>query len=119
MKDYLQIVKHPNQLSIIFNVEDEKVMEIGEKMNEINEEAYMNGYNWEAFLNHYLAKNHPELMEGMDSDPEAGTFVALYALNPENEEKANKLVEVIEGLIENEAKLYLLVEEEGNDIEWD
>ncbi len=39
-------------------------------------EAYMNGYNWEAFLNFYLEKYFPEVMTGMSSDPEAGMYAA-------------------------------------------
>lgn len=119
--DYVQIFTYENSddLSVYFTIEDEKVMKIGEKMNELNEEAYMNGYNWDAFLNYYLGKYHPEIKEGMDCDPEAGTYVAYYKSTPQNELKAKKLVEIIEDLIENESKLYKIVEEEGDKIEWD
>lgn len=52
-------------------------MEIGKKMETINEQAYMNGYNWEAFLNCYPEIHQPELLDGIETDSEAGTYVAL------------------------------------------
>ena len=79
----------------------------------------MNGYNWDAFLNYYLAKHAPEVLEGLDSDPEAGSYVAYYELSPENERKAEKFVEIIRHLIENEEVLYQVVREEGDQIQWD
>ncbi len=47
-----------------------------DERKEEKDEAYMNGYNWEAFLNFYLAKYFPEVMTGMSSDPEAGMYAA-------------------------------------------
>ncbi|HEY0030634.1 MAG TPA: Imm51 family immunity protein [Bacteroidia bacterium] len=119
MKDYVIKMKHEDSdnVTVCFYIEQNKVLDIGEKMNAINEQAYMNGYNWEAFLNYYLEKNYPELIEGLDGDPEAGTYVALY--DNADEAKADKLVEIIENLIENEALLYEIVKNEGELVEWD
>lgn len=119
MADIVNINKFDDSISITFNIEDEKVMAIGEKMNEINDEAYMNGYNWEAFFNYYLEKNAPELTDGMDTDPEAGMYCAYYDLTPENEVKAQKFAEIIYSLIDNEEELYRIVREDGGSIEWD
>ncbi len=119
MKDYTAIVKHEASLSVCFYIEQDKPFNIGEKMNELNEEAYMNGYNWEAFFNYYLSKYHKDVFENMDTDPEAGMYVAYYDLTPENEKKAEKFTEIIENLIENEEKIYEIVKNEGNEIEWD
>ena len=70
--DYVKMFQSEDgtQIDIIFDVVDDKVMAIGEKMNAISKEAYMNGYNWEAFLHYYLAKNAPEVLEGLKEDPE-------------------------------------------------
>ena len=94
-------------------------MAIGEKMNEINDEAYMNGYNWEAFINYYLRQNAPDVLSGMDSDPEAGLYAANYNLNPDNITRAEKLIAILKKLIENEDEIYQLVKESGDEIEWD
>lgn len=45
-----------------------KPFEIGKKMNELNEEAYMNRYNWNSIFNYYLSKSKPELLEGLDPE---------------------------------------------------
>ena len=121
MNKYVYVEKNEDSdtISVIFNIEQEKVFAIGERMNDINEEAYMNGYNWEAFFNYYLEKNHPEIMEGMESDPEAGTYVVYYDMSPDSEKRANKFAEIITDLVENEAKLYDIVKKHGDKIAWD
>jgi hypothetical protein len=116
---YTNIVKHEKEISVCFFIEGEKVLGIGEKVNEINEDAYMNGYNWEALLNHYLPKYYPDVFENMETDPEAGMYVAVYELTKENEQKAEKLAQILDNLIENEEKLYEFVKNEGENIEWD
>lgn len=49
--DYVKIMKYGNIINLTFNIEQDKPFDIGEKMNEICADAYMNGYNWEAFFN--------------------------------------------------------------------
>ena len=116
MADYVKVLKHENTITICFYIEDDEIFAIGEKMNELCDEAYMNGYNWEAFFSYYLKKN---LLDGMESDPEAGMYAAYYDLTPENEQKAERFAELITSLVENEEELYRIVQEEGGEIEWD
>ncbi len=94
-------------------------MAIGDKMNALNECAYMNGYNWEAFLIFYLSKNSSALLEGLNCDPEAGMYAANYTLTESNEKKAGEFAQIIEDLVENEDKIYQVVKEFGEEIEWD
>ncbi len=119
MSDYVAVVKGDESISVCLYVEEDKILTIGEKMNAICEDAYMNGYNWEAFLNYYLEKNAPDVLEEMETDPEAGMYAAYYPTSPENEARANKFAEIIRSLIEDEEELYRIVEEEGDEIEWD
>ena len=119
MSDYVSVIKYGEWVGVSFSCEHEKPFAIGEKMNEINEMAYMNGYNWDALFNYCLSENAPELLEGLDSDPEAGSYTAYYKLSEENEDKANRFAEFIESLVENEDELYRIVRENGDEIEWD
>ncbi len=121
MKDYLNIIKHEedNSISICFYIEADKIIKIGDKMEKINPLAYMNGYNWEAILDYHLRNNHPDVLENMGHDAEAGMYVAYYKGITQNEQKAEKLASIIEDLVENEDKLYALVKEHGDEIEWD
>lgn len=119
MADYVKAFNTDKYAEVCFYITDEKPFAIGEKMNEVCEEAYMNGYNWEAFFNYYLEKNAPELLEGLGTDPEANMYVAYYDLSPENEKKAQKFSDIIIHLIENEEELYSFVREYGDEIEWD
>lgn len=119
MADYVKVHKGDNRIDIWFYNEDDKPFAIGEKMYAIHEEAYMNGYNWDAVFNYYLAKNAPDVLEGLDSDPEAGSYAAYYELTTENEVKAQKFADMIRSLIENEEELYRIVREESDKIQWD
>lgn len=120
LKDYTAVIKHDDSISVCFYIEHEKPFAIGEKMHRINREAYMNGYNWEAFFNYYLTKYAPDVMEGIDTDPEAGMYAAYYhGLTSENEARAEKFTQIIRQLVENENELYRIVSEEGKNILWD
>ena len=119
MASYATTVKHEDSISVCFSLEQDRPFSIGEKMNELNENAYMNGYNWEAFLCYYLSKYAPDVAEEMNTDPEAGMYVAYYTFTPENEARAIKFVEIITKLVENEEELHRIIRDEGNEIEWD
>lgn len=119
MNDYVSMNQDDKYIRVYFQNEMDKPFAIGEKMYELNQDAYMNGYNWDALFNYYLAKYAPDLLDGLESDPEAGSYVAYYKPSPENEGKAQKFVEIIRSLIENEEELYRIVREEGSEIEWD
>jgi len=119
MADYVAINQDSDRIYICFNIEQGKILAIGEKMCIINENAYMNGYNWDAFFQYYLTKNVPDLLEGLDTDPEAGGYFAYYDMTVENLEKAKRFEKIIISLIENEEELYRIVRDEGDEIEWD
>lgn len=119
MKDYVSTAKYKDTVSVYFDVEAEKPFALGERLNAVCDMAYMNGYNWAALLDWHLAQTDPELLEGLEADPEAGSYVALYPLSPENEVKAEKLAALIRALVEGEDELLRMVREHGDDIEWD
>ncbi len=121
MESYVKLLKHreSNTIVVSFKNESDKPFRIGEKMNEIYPEAYMNGYNWNAFLNYYLKKHCPDTLINMERDPEAGSYAAYYIATDENEKRAEKLVSTIINLIENESKIYEILKNEADSIEWD
>lgn len=109
-----------DQVAFCLMNNDKKFDEIFEKVSEINEEDYLNGYGWAALIESYLENNYPELYEDYDSDPEAGGYVGRYFGNTkENWEKIRKVAEIVEDLIENEDKIYKYIEENGDEIFWD
>lgn len=93
-------------ISVSLYIESELLMGIGAKMNELDERAHMNGYNWEAVLKLFLKASHPQLVEGLVCDPEAGMLVASYHRSDTNRAKAKKLHRILIDLIENEEQLY-------------
>ena len=119
MDEYVSVFRYKDNVGISFDVEAEKPFRVGEQMNAAYEMAYMNGYNWAALLDWYLAQREPALLEGLEHDPEAGSYAGYYHLTPENEAKAAKVAELIRALVENEEEACRLVREHGDDIEWD
>lgn len=119
MNDYVSTYKYSNWVGVMFVVEAEKPFAVGQRLNDAHKMAYMNGYNWAALLDWYLAQNDPGLLEGLDHDPEAGSYSGIYPLTPENEVKAEKLAETIRDLVNNEEETFLLIQEHGDEIEWD
>lgn len=117
---YLSVASYGDgSASVYFNVESDVPFGIGEKMEAINENAYMNGVAWTALLNFILKERCPDLLEDMETDPEAGTYAAYYPDNEEGRDKARRLGELIVSLIENEEELYDIVRKHGDEIEWD
>ena len=123
---YVTVNVEEDFVSVSFDAGEEALMELGSKMGEVSfafsfvpytelEEAYMNGYNWDAFINSYLEENAPELLESIDSDPEA----EMYCVYVEDEDTANKLASVIEALLGDESLVLSFLKENADSIEWD
>lgn len=119
MPDYINVFQYRDWISLSLNAGDGRVLAVGEKMEAARPEAYMNGYNWEAFFRYYLEKNAPDILEGMDADPEADAYIARWPLSPENQARAERFEKLIRSLLENGEELCRIVREEGDEIEWD
>jgi hypothetical protein len=133
MADYVKkiITENPKNISICFFIEQNIVMEMGRKIKKTVSNTFgkiiirlfpnvslMNGYDWESFINYYLLKNHPDILLNMETDPEAGMYVAFYSFSTENEKKADKLIDIIIELMENESKLLEKIKTDGKLIKW-
>lgn len=119
MKEYLNISKYDDCIDLAFYIDMEKVMAVGEKLEDINEYAYMNGENWGILLDFYIERNAPELTGTFESDVEAGMYAASFENSPEGEKAAQSMADIIISLIEDENKLIDFVSEFGEEIEWD
>lgn len=118
--DYLNIYHDESgEVTVSFNIEHEIPFAIGEKMEEIDERAYMNGQGWKGVLDFVIKKRCPEILKGMNTDCEAGTYTAFYSDNKDGIKNAKKLGELIISLIEHEEELYDIVRNHADEIEWD
>ncbi len=120
MSRYIKITtnKDSKKISLCFMIEEHSIKKIGEKMNTINENAYMNGYNWDAFLTYYLSKNYPFVLSEVESGSEPGSYVADFMLKHENVQRAEQLKNIIVSLTEDEDQIYEVLEREGGRIAW-
>lgn len=64
MQDLVTVLSNEDGIQISMDVQQDAVLQIGEMMQEIQEEAYMNGENWAIFFQYYLEQYAPDLLEG-------------------------------------------------------
>ena len=120
MANYTRIVISEVYISVSFDVGDDKVMAIGTRMNQMCGDAYMNGYNWDAFLCAYLSVNAPEILDIIEPDPEADMYSAyIDEVDEENKALAQKFCGIIDDLFNNEDKIYEFLRENADYIEWE
>ena len=111
---------YEDYISVSFDVGTPELMALGDKMNEICDQAYMNGYNWDAFLNSYIEENKPELLEVIESDPEADMY-CLY-INDVNDDAiamAEELAAMLESFLSDEEAVLSFLKCNEDNIEWD
>lgn len=114
----LEMPEHDSISLCVYN-ENEELFELGERINARFEEAYMNGYNWDALIRFYVNQHDPALMAEIESDPEAGMYSAYMSFSPENLEKMKRFESHVRNMVANEAVLMEFIENHCDDIEWD
>jgi len=99
MQDLVTVLSNEDGIQISLDVQQDAVLQIGEMMQEIQEEAYMNGENWAIFFQYYLEQYAPDLLEGLESDAEAGMYAAYYeTATPKNHQTACRFAQRIIGI---------------------
>lgn len=117
-EDFTAAFSAKGKIYVAFYIESDEVLEIDKQMQKINKLAYMDGHNWAAFFNHYLKMNYPELLDGLEVDPEAGTYAFLYMHNEKNLKKTEKFIFVINDLVAHPEEIYNFMKAEGDKIQW-
>jgi hypothetical protein len=114
----LELPEHDSISVCVYN-ESEGLLQLGERINARFEEAYMNGYNWDALIRFYVARIDPALMNEIGSDPEAGMYSAYMSYSPENLEKMKWFESHVRAMVADEAALMTFIESHREEIEWD
>jgi hypothetical protein len=109
---------HAHFVSVELDITAPDVLSIGAQMQKIDAEAVMNGYNWSAFIDRYLAMKFPEMLDGLERDPEAGHYLALYENNDLGNKKADILVKILNYFIAKPQDVYAFMQEESDGVEW-
>ena len=117
----IKLIEMPEHgsISLCIYTENEGIFQLGERINERFEEAYVNGYNWDALIRFYVGKVDPDLMQEINTDPEAGMFSAYMSYSEENLDKMRRLKSYIHGLLSDEIVLFKLIEDNRDSVEWD
>lgn len=117
----IKLIEMPEHgsISVCVYIESDGIFQLGERINERFEEAYMNGYNWDALIRFYIAKVDPDLIQEINADPEAGMFSAYMPYSEKNLDKMRRFESYIHELLSDEAALFKLIEDNRDSIEWD
>lgn len=119
--DSIKLIEMPehDSISVCLYIEHDELFALGQRINEQFEEAYMNGYNWEAVIKYYVHKLDPALMDEVGTDPEAGMFAAYMSYTPENLDKMQRFESHLQKMLADEAALMAFIQEHQEEIEWD
>lgn len=109
---------YENIYSVTISIGNDKMMDIGNRMESIKKEAYMNGYNWEAFLKCYLENYVPHLANMIEHDPEAGLYAA-YPKGRNEKQIMTQYAHVLKSLLSDDENLLRIFTELKNDVLWD
>lgn len=116
-QDYLDFYEHNGDVVLTINVDSDYLIKIGKEIEELCNEAYMNGYNWEVFIYFYIFKRSEELLNGLQFDSEAAMFVAIY--EKKQKKSAKKLYELFSMLLENPKEIHDFLKQYCNEIKWE
>ncbi len=120
-KESIKLLEMPDHDSISLCVYNEQqgLFELGERINARFEDAYMNGYNWDALIRFYVSRLDPELMDEIESDPDAGMYSAYLSHSPENLEKMKHFESHVRTMLSDEQALMAFIKQHYEEIEWD
>ena len=119
--DSIKLLEMPEHDSISVCVcnEHDGLFALGEQINAKHEEAYMNGYNWDALIRYYVGQKDPALMREVETDPEAGMFAAYMSFSPENLEKMKRFEVHVRAMLADDKALMQFIDDHCDEIEWD
>lgn len=119
--DCIKLIEMPelDSISVCVYNEHEDLFALGERINEKHEQAYMNGYNWDALIRFYVGQKDPNLMAEVGTDPEAGMFSAYMSYSPENLEKMKRFEALVREMVSSDDELIAFVDAHVEEIEWD
>ena len=117
----IQLIEMPDleSISVCVYSDHERLAALGERINARFDEAYMNGYNWDALIRFYVGKADRGLMDEVKTDPEAGMFSAYIKYSPDNLEKMKRFESYVRTMLADERALMEFIEANRDEIEWD
>ena len=117
----IKLIEMPehNSISVCVYNEHDEIFALGDRIKDKHEEAYMNGYNWDALIRFYVGQKDPALMEEVGTDPEAGMFSAYMSYSKDNLEKMRLFEAHVRTMLANDEELIAFVDANADSIEWD
>ncbi len=100
--EFVRTYHTDNYISVVLNIDKDKVAEISKLIEEEHEDFYMKLYEWERVIFNYIKNQEPELLKYLKFELDGDNFCVLYfENNEENLEKASLVEKLIKSFIEN------------------
>lgn len=118
----IELIERPEDDLITLHVycENDELFQLGQRINERFENAYMNGYNWEVLIDYDVKRIEPTLLSAIVPDPEAGLYAAdMRGCNPANLQTMKRFEAHVRALLKDEQTVTSFIEKHYKDIEWD
>lgn len=112
-------MKDVGSISVCIWCENDEIFELGERINEKYENAYMNGYGWGSLVSYYVHSKEPKLLDHIQPDPEAGMYSARMDASKENLKRMKRFEKYIKELLKSEESVMSFIEKNYEHIEWD
>ncbi len=119
--DSIKLIEMPelDSISVCVYNEHDGLFALGKRIHEKHEEAYMNGYNWDALIRFYVGQKDPDLMAQVETDPEAGMFSAYINHTTENLDLMKRFEAHVREMVADDDRLMAFVDDNVGEIEWD
>ena len=119
-KNYFKYINEEEYCGVGIDADTEKINKLSKYIsNKNNIDILLNGYNLEILIEIILKKEKPELMDGLETDSEAGFYFAYYVSSKDSEKKGKILFKTIKKYLENQSKLNDFIQKYKNDIKWE
>lgn len=117
----VRLVEDPDGgwVSATLSVTAPEVMELGQRINDRFEEAYMNGYNWEAVVIRYLREVDPDLSRELAFDAEASMMTASLVHSEQSVARMRAVESHLRAMLADGDALIEFIEQHRTEIEWD
>jgi hypothetical protein len=106
LPDYLVLNTSGPNIQLDFDTTGDIVYTIGDHLEQIEETAYMTGFNWAHLIDYFIDERIPEIRTEINITARSGGFTATWANTPENQTHAQHLAQLITELITQPEQLY-------------
>lgn len=119
-KNFLKYIETEDYCGVSIDTNTEKINKLSKYISKKNNmEILFNGYTLELLIENILKIEKPELIDGLETDPEANLYFAYYISSKNSVKKCKELFKTIKKYIENQSKLNSFIQKHKSSIKFE